>query len=114
MKNIPFKIALSLGVSALCLYLATRQVEWDKLKLILSQARLAPVFAGLSISLLTFWLRAVRWQILLNPFQRLSKGVLVRWQIGGLFVNSILPLRMGELARMYWAGHKTAIPKSTL
>jgi uncharacterized protein (TIRG00374 family) len=64
--------------------------------------------------LITFWLRALRWQILVDPFQKIPLLTLLRWQVGGLFISNLLPFRMGEFARAYWAGHKTSISKSTI
>ena len=40
--------------------------------------------------------------------------MLIRWQIGGLLVNNLLPLRLGEVARAYWAGHKSSISKTSV
>ncbi len=108
------KILIPLAISALALWLATRNVAWEKIRPILSQAKAAPFLWGFLVSLIAFYLRAVRWQILLLPFQKISPWVLLRWQVGGILVNNLLPLRMGELARGYWAGHKSSVPKSTV
>src|SRR3989344_1013263 len=108
------KILVSLGVSAACLYFATKNVDWKVLKEILSGAKLSYIFLGLVVSLITFWLRAVRWRILLSPFQKIPLLTLLRWHIGALLINNLLPLRMGEITRAYWAGHKSSISKSTI
>lgn len=109
-----FRILVPLAVSIFALYFSTRNVEWDKLKEIISHANISPMILALSISLITFWLRALRWKILLKPFQKISTLILARWQIGGLLINNFLPLRIGELARTYWAGHKSTLSKSTV
>lgn len=108
------KVFISFLASVICLFLATRNVHWQELKTILSEARVIPVVLGMLISLVTFFLRALRWQILLQPFQKIATFTLLRLQIGGLLINNLLPLRMGELARAYWTGHKTAISRSTI
>jgi glycosyltransferase 2 family protein len=114
LKKIILRVFLPLGISVLALYLAGRHVEWDKLKLIIQQARFEPFVLAIPIWAVAFWLRGLRWQILLNPFQKIKCSRLVLWQIGALFINSILPLRMGEITRAWWAGHKTGIAKSTV
>lgn len=114
MKKNLLRISISIFISAFCLHLVTRNIDWQKLKNILVNVKGIPVFAGLAISLIAFFLRAYRWQILLSPFQQIPIGTLIRWQIGGLFINNLFPLRMGEFARAYWAGHKSSIPKSSV
>ena len=108
------KLLLSLLLSAVCLYFATRNVRWAEFRAIMASAVLWPVLLGVLISGISFMLRAFRWQILLKPFQAVSNWKLLRWEVGGLLVNNLLPLRLGELARAYWTGHRTTIPKSTV
>lgn len=112
--KIAIKIIISFLISLVCLYFATRNVHWGELKSIIANAKLFPLFITILAMILGFWLRAVRWQILLQPFQTVPQLALLRWQIGALLINNLLPLRMGELGRAYWAGHKTTIPKSTV
>ena len=113
MKNL-IKFLISLSVSFISIYFATKNVHWNELKKILSNAEYSPLLLAVFISAATFWLRAARWQILLEPFQKIKALTLLRWQIGGLLINNLLPLRMGEIARAYWAGHKSAISKSAV
>ncbi len=108
------KIVISLIISVLCIYFATRNVQWVELKVILSRAKIFPILLGVLISLVSFCSRAARWQIILQPFQKISFFPLLRWQIGGLLVNNLLPLRGGEFVRAYWAGHKSSLSKSSV
>jgi len=108
------RIVIPLLISALALWAAVRNVEWEKVKAILPQARLMPFFWGFLVSIAAFYLRGLRWQILLAPFQKVSVWPLIRWQVGGIVINNLLPLRAGEFARAYWAGHKTTVSKSSI
>ena len=108
------RLILPLAISALALWLVTRNLHWSELKAILKEARVSYLFAGFFISLFSLWLRAVRWQVMLQPFQDLPAWALLRWQIGGIMVNNLLPLRIGEFARTYWASHKSSIPRTTV
>lgn len=114
MKKIILRVIVPLLISALALWAATRNVHWDEVKIIIAQARLAPFIIGFFISLSAFYLRAWRWKILLSPFQNVSIWTLIRWQVGGILINNLLPLRAGEFARAYWAGHKTSVSKSAI
>ena len=112
-KNLP-RILVPLLISALALWAATRNVRWEEVKHILPQARLFPLVLGFLISLVSYYLRGWRWKILLAPFQSVSVWTLIRWQVGGIVINNLLPLRAGEFARAYWAGHKTSVSKSAI
>jgi len=113
-KKILLKVLVPFLISALALWAVTKNVRWDEVKNIMIQARLTPFILGFFISLSGFYLRAWRWKILLIPFQNISLWPLIRWQVGGILINNLLPLRAGEFARAYWAGHKTSVSKSTL
>lgn len=112
-KTIP-RVVVPLIISALALWAATRNVRWEEVKNILPQARLAPFVLGFAVSLSGFYLRGLRWKILLSPFQDVPVWPLIRWQVGGIVINNLLPLRAGEFARAYWAGHKTSVSKSAI
>jgi glycosyltransferase 2 family protein len=51
---------------------------------------------------LSVWLRALRWRHLTEPIAPLSRGSLFRATSIGFAVNNLLPLRIGELVRV-WA-----------
>jgi uncharacterized protein (TIRG00374 family) len=89
-------------------------VQWTELKQIFTQIRWTPIWLSWAVSLAAFFLRGLRWQILIGPFQKIQVFQLIRWQVGGLVINNLLPLRMGEFARAYWAGHKSSISKSSV
>src|SRR5438105_9587376 len=99
MKKILPKVLIPFSISILAVWFATRGVDWGKFRSIVSGAKISYIFMGFALSLATFWLRARRWKIMLAPFQDLPASTLMRWQIGGLFINNILPLRAGEFAR---------------
>ncbi len=113
-RNKILPLFLAIFASVMGLYFATKNVQWHELKIILSEANLAPLLYAATIAVITFTLRGWRWKILLSPFQPIPLFSLVRWQIGGVFINNILPFRAGEVVRAFWAGHKANIPKSTV
>lgn len=114
LSGIILKTALSFSVSGFCLYFVFHNVPWSSLKEILSRAKVTPILLGILATLVTSWLRALRWSLLLKPFQDFPLFTLFRWQMGGLLINNLLPLRMGEFTRAYWAGHKSDIPKTSV
>lgn len=59
----------------------------------------AVVFVGMELLL-----RALRWQLLLRPVARISLRRCAAYLTIGYFANSMLPARLGDLARAYLAG----------
>lgn len=56
-------------------------------------------------------LRAIRWQVLLNPLQRLSLPIVGAVMMVGYLANNLLPVRTGEVVRAYIIGERTGISK---
>jgi glycosyltransferase 2 family protein len=59
--------------------------------------------AALSV-LVTFWLKAFRWQLLFSPGRRPSLGRSFSIQAIGMLLNTFTPARLGDLARAYLMG----------
>lgn len=95
------KIALGFAFSLGCGYLAVRDVVWSEVVqafrfvdlglLILSTLWLGLVFLG----------RAYRWQLLLAPVASVPVSVFFSATLIGFMGNNLLPLRAGELLRLY-------------
>jgi uncharacterized protein (TIRG00374 family) len=93
------KIILSFGISiGLILYLALH-IEWSSLTQELQSAKITPIIISGLLWILHFFVRAIRWQYLLNKDFKTS--LLVRFEsiMIGVFATFILPLRAGEFIR---------------
>jgi glycosyltransferase 2 family protein len=100
---------LGFAVSLAFLYLALRNVQWGEVWASIRTARLELLLVGTAI-LYTGWLiTALRWKILLYS----SPGLRVRDTFAyiaiGYLANSVLPMRLGELARATLLGRKKGI-----
>jgi uncharacterized protein (TIRG00374 family) len=70
---------------------------------------------ALVLSLLTYYLRALRWRYLLAPIKKnTSMAHLLSATLIGYMGNNLLPARLGELARAYALGKKENIPFSSV
>jgi len=56
---------------------------------------------------LGIYVRALRWRYLTEPIAPMSRGLLYRAQSIGFLVNNIVPLRMGELVRVWYLARET-------
>ena len=97
MKKVFVGLFFSLGG----LYLAFSQIDLKNLSFVFSTIKWFPViFASLAI-LVSVWIRAIRWKLILRPIKDLDTHSLFGAAMIGYFGNSILPLRLGEFMRAY-------------
>ena len=93
---------LGLVISAVCLYLAFRNVQWSDA---VEHARTANYWLLLLATACAtgmFPLRARRWRTILDPVApKLPFGPLWRSTAIGMMVNNVVPLRAGEFARAF-------------
>lgn len=114
MPKVSQKITLGLGlvIGAFFLWLAIRDVEFKLVADSLKHANhwLAVPFL-MSLGLF-YWLKAVRWAYLLLPSKKIAVRDLVPPMIIGFAGNNILPVRLGELLRIYMLGRDQQLSKS--
>lgn len=98
-KRLP-SLLLGLAVSIVALfYLLRRDLSGVRDELL--HAHYWVVLPALVFLFLGLWLRGLRWRVLLN--NRLSARDSVHIVNVGYFINGVLPLRIGELARAFLA-----------
>jgi uncharacterized protein (TIRG00374 family) len=108
-----FVLGVSLGVLLLGWFLWT--TEWSAFLEALADVRPGWVLVSVLILLGEFAIRAVRWRTLLKPVapQASFSALLAATLIGGA-VNTLLPMRAGDVARPLIAHRRTGLPVTTL
>jgi len=93
-----WQVAVGLLVSAVALVVTFRHVNLGDFGRALASAHLVWLVPALACFFVTFALRALRWAVLLGgtPFWTTFQALNV-----GYMMNSILPLRVGEVGRAY-------------
>ncbi|MBI3783820.1 MAG: flippase-like domain-containing protein [Deltaproteobacteria bacterium] len=104
------RIGLSIAISAVCLYFAARGVEWDKALQALTSAHYIYTLPMLGATLLTLYIRALRWRVLLRPLGKPQMSSLIAATNIGFMANMVLPLRMGEVIRPVLLSRKEKQP----
>jgi uncharacterized membrane protein YbhN (UPF0104 family) len=92
-------LAISFLLAGVLLYLSLRGIDWGIVWSVLSGARWSFIGLALLIATCSFFLRAVRWRILLNAEGRLPVAMVFWGTMVGYLGNSFLPARAGEVAR---------------
>jgi uncharacterized protein (TIRG00374 family) len=111
-RNGTWRFWLGLALSGLFLYLAVRQVDWAQTAATLRAAD--PLLVGLRLALLVaaYGVFAVRWRVLLQPAARVPVRDTFSFIMIGYLANTILPLRLGDLARAVLLGRRHHVSAS--
>jgi len=109
------RIFLGILIGGLAIYLAFRGVSSDQLWSVLGTIKVWPVILGVLIVLINVATITLRWWVLLLRKWEISE---YKTFLGGLYLgqmfNIVVPLRLGELARIYFVSERTETTKSGL
>lgn len=100
------KIWIGLIISILCIGYFIKGISWREAWIIMLTAQYLWLIPATIAFLLSFYLRAVRWQIFMDPIKHLPVKRLIPSLMIGFMGNSVLPARLGELIRPYVLGKK--------
>jgi uncharacterized protein (TIRG00374 family) len=103
---------LSVPLAAVLLYLSLRGVDWRGVWRTIAGARWGFLAAGFGCSCFSFFLRSLRWRILLNAGERLSVGLVFCASAAGYLGNNFLPARAGELVRTFVISAHSSLSKT--
>ena len=103
---------LSFVVSGVLLYYSLRGVDWRGVWQTIAHAQWPYLVAGAAITSCSFFLRAVRWRILLNAEADFSVGTVFWANMAGYLGNSFLPARAGEVLRSVLISSRSTLSKT--
>ena len=98
------RVLVGLAISALFIAITVSRVNLAEVGSALGRVNFAVVLLALPVVALELVLRAARWQRLLRPIAAIPLRRCVAYLAVGYFANSMLPARLGDLARAYLAG----------
>ena len=104
---------VGLAVSAAALYFAFRKVPFGELIGYLASINYLWVLPALVIVMISFYLRAVRWQIILTTSRHITVWRAFHPMMIGFMINCVLPGRLGEVARPIILQKKEKVPFTT-
>ncbi|MCB1201784.1 MAG: flippase-like domain-containing protein [Leptospiraceae bacterium] len=108
------KIQSLIGIvlAIILLYYVFREVEWEKLKIHFTQLNPVWTSAAVIAICLNFFLRSMRWQILLVKPERPRIIVTFAANMIGYMGNNFLPARAGEVLRCIYLGRHSFVGRS--
>ena len=93
-----FGCLLSAGI----LYFIGRSLDWTAFFQEFKKLNGAYLLVFCALVMLSFWLRAIRWQLLLPSSAGATAGNLLEACFLGFFATMVLPLRAGEIVRPWY------------
>jgi len=102
----------SILLAALFLYLALRGLDWQAFVLTLRNADYVYLPLMFLWGSSSYWVRALRWQILLTAEKQIPVSNVFWANMAGYLGNNILPARAGEFIRAAYLGRRNDISTS--
>ncbi|MDP6924263.1 MAG: lysylphosphatidylglycerol synthase transmembrane domain-containing protein [Candidatus Scalindua sp.] len=105
------KIMLLAGIliSIICSWLFVRKIEWSSLGIAFSEAKYIYIFPTIMIMFASFYIRTIRWEVLISPVKKVSVLNLFSVNMIGFMANNVLPARLGEFIRPVMVARKEKI-----
>jgi uncharacterized protein (TIRG00374 family) len=101
------------AVGVLLLLLALRGVDASRLRESITQASPGWLLVALAVYLSAYLVRSLRWRIILKPIQKVSVGESFSMMMAGYFLNYVIPVRAGELAKSFFLKKLHGTPIAT-
>lgn len=106
----PWKVVVSVALAVVLFAYFLWQAPLAEVGAALARVHVGWVTAAVAIALLTYFLRALRWGLILRPAGKAGAGQLFGCTAAGFATSSILPARAGELVRPLLLSARTRIP----
>src|SRR5512139_2864588 len=106
-----WKFWVGIGISAFFLFLLFRSIDGARLMAALREMDGRFLVPAVASTLLSYYLRAWRWKLLLEVEKDASMRNLFTATTIGYMANNLLPARVGELVRVYVLGEREGIDK---
>jgi uncharacterized protein (TIRG00374 family) len=108
------QLLLGLGLSAFLIWLSVRTLDLGSVARALAGANWVWFVPVCGVTLLAFWVRAVRWGWLLKGVKPIGVHSLFAATMIGFMANNLLPARIGELVRPWALGTRERISRSSV
>ncbi len=84
-------------LSGVCLWWVLKDLSFDKFWSSLSKLDPLPMVVLVFIFVLTLWMRALRWKLVLLPIRNVKVAVCLSLMCLGYLMNNIFPARLGDI-----------------
>jgi glycosyltransferase 2 family protein len=106
-------LAFGLVIAAAALFLAYRKTDLSELLTALESISWPLLLIVLPLLAVSYLCRILQWRVLLSPIADVSMGDASGPLLTGFMLNSLLPGRVGELARALLLSRRTSVPRAS-
>lgn len=111
-KHSLLMLFVSVCLAVVLLYFSLRKVDWQQVWQSIAHCRVGWLMLGLALAFLSYFLRGLRWRVLLNT-QADLRVLPVFWaNSAGYLGNNVLPARAGELIRTAMVSTRSHLSKT--
>jgi uncharacterized protein (TIRG00374 family) len=107
------RVGIGLAISIFSIWFVVRDVDLGAAWAIIQTANPAWLVLALVCMSTDVLLRAVRWQRLILPIQRVRFMPILGYLLVGYLANNVLPARLGELVRSHYLGDRERISRAS-
>lgn len=108
------KLLLGIFFGALFLIYAAKDINWELTKTDFSKLSFIDALEIAFALFLFFAIKAIRWKIILKPVKEIPTLKLFSPMMAGVFLNVVLSIFVGEIARSYLVGYRYKVSKSAI
>ncbi len=102
-----------LAISLACLVYVLKDVDFPQLWALALQVNPLYILLINGLLALSFWVRSLRWRVLLRPVADCRVSALFSANLIGFMANNVLPARLGELVRAYCLDRLCGVPTTS-
>ena len=106
----PLRIGLALAVGVVLLALALWGVDTQELRANMARANIGWLIAAAVLYLTAYLVRSLRWRAILHPIAPLRVSEGFHMFMAGLFLNYVIPIRAGEVAKSFFLKRLRGVP----
>jgi len=107
------RVGIGVAISVFSIWFVLRDVDLGAAWRIIGTANPVWLAIGLVFVSSDILLRAVRWQRLILPIQRVRYLPILGYLLVGYLANNVLPARLGELVRSHYLGDRERISRAS-
>lgn len=112
-SKLALRLLIGVAIAGITLWLTYRKTDTAALAGALAESDLVWLAAVLPFLAASYLLRILRWRVLLSPMGRVSSATASGPLLSGFMLNSVLPGRVGEVARALLLSRKTGIARAS-
>lgn len=102
MKNKTIRLVSSLIIGLILVYIWLKFINLEETIGYLKKIDLFWVSLSIILYILAYFIRSIRWRIILAPIEQISVKQAFAIFMGGMLINYIIPIRAGEVAKSFF------------